>query len=69
MTHTPSREPRRRRGHSYDRPKLGLWYCDLYGQGGWIHACPACWIGRFFFVIMVLAPVAWILKERLHDLP
>lgn len=67
MTFSPSQEPRRRKGHPDPRPRVQIWYCELYGPGGWIHGCPACWISRLFFVVMVLAPAAWMLKELLLD--
>lgn len=67
MTSSPSQEPRRRKGHTDVRPRVRVWYCELYGEGGWVHACPACWIGRLFFTVMVLAPAAWMLKELLLE--
>jgi len=36
--------------------RVSIWYCDL--EESWYHACPACWVGRFFFVVMVVAPLA-----------
>lgn len=38
-----------------------VWYCDLYKSR--YHACPACWICRFFFTALVIAPTIYVLTH------
>jgi len=69
MTSGPSHKPRKGKGRPERRQTTTIWHCDLYGLGGWIHGCPACWIRRLLFVVMVLAPLSWLVKEWLIAQP
>jgi len=39
---------------------IPIWRCNLFkGLGGYVHACPACWVNRFMFTLMVILPFAF----------
>lgn len=39
---------------------IPIWRCDLFrGLAGYIHGCPACWVSRFMFTLMVVLPISY----------
>jgi hypothetical protein len=40
------------------------WYCDIYKSR--IHGCLGCWVQRFLFTIVVIAPTVYVLYDIHH---
>lgn len=45
-----------------NRRDWSIWWCELYDSR--IHGCPACWVSRFFYTILVIAPLLFLLTRR-----